>query len=62
MVRAYLQGQEQEWEPGSGSECPDVLHQYHQKERRQHHHHVPPADDVQHAPPDPRSGRWKEHQ
>jgi len=38
MARAYLQGQEQEWEPESGSElcqelseCPDGLHQYHQR-------------------------------
>ena len=56
MVRAYLQGQEQEWEPGSGSECPDGLHQYHQKERRQHHHHVRPDDDAR-GLPHSRSGR-----
>ena len=34
MARAYLQGQEQEWEPGSGPECPE------------HHHRVPSADDA----------------
>ena len=50
----YFQGQEQEWEPGS--ECPDGLHQYHQKERRQHHHHVRPDDDARDLPHS-RSGR-----
>ena len=28
MARANLQGQEQEWEPESGLECPDGLHQH----------------------------------
>ena len=56
MARAYLQGQEQEWEPESGSECPDRLHQYHQKECRQHHHHVRPDDDTCDLPHS-RSGR-----
>ena len=55
MDRIYLQGQEQEWEPESGSECPDGLHQYHQKERRQHHH-VCPDDDARDLPHS-RSGR-----
>ena len=48
MARAYLQGQEQEWEPESGSECPDGLHQY--------HHHVRPDDDAR-GLPHSRSGR-----
>ena len=43
MARAYLQGQEQEWEPESGPECPD-------------HHHIPSADDAL-GLPHPRSGR-----
>ena len=34
MDRIYLQGQEQEWEPESGPECPE------------HHHHVLSADDA----------------
>ena len=54
MARAYLQGQEQEWEPESGSEFPDGLH--HQEQRRQHHHHVRPDDDAR-GLPHPRSGR-----
>ena len=44
MARAYLQGQEQEWEPKSGPEC------------LEHHHHVPFADDALDLP-HPRSGR-----
>ena len=56
MARAYIQGQEQEWEPESGSECPDGLHQYHQKEHRQHHHHARPDDDSRDLPHS-RSGR-----
>ena len=57
MARAYLQGQEQEWEPESGSECPDGPHQYHQKERRQHHHHHARPDDDARDLPHSRSGR-----
>ena len=56
MARAYLQGQEQEWEPESGSECPDGLHQDLQKERRQHHHHVRLDNDARDLPHS-RSGR-----
>ena len=44
MARAYLEGQDQEWELESGSECPDGLH------------HVPSADDAC-GLPHPRSGR-----
>ena len=38
MTRAYLQGQEQEWEPESDPECPDGLH------------YVPSADDARGLP------------
>ena len=44
MARTYLQGQEQEWEPELGPECPG------------HHHHVPSADDAL-GLPHPRNGR-----
>ena len=48
MARANLQGQEQEWEPESGPECPE--------HHPEHHHHVPSADDDL-GLPHPRSGR-----
>ena len=44
MARAYLQEQEQEWEPESGPEC------------LEHHHHVRSAADAL-GLPHPRSGR-----
>ena len=44
MARAYLQDQEQEWEPESGPECSE------------HHHHVPSTDDAR-GLHHPRSGR-----
>ena len=49
MTRAYLQGQEQEWEPESEPEYPDGLHQY-------HHHHIRPDDNAR-GLPHPRSSQ-----